>query len=313
MAEELIFHLHITGAELDQELDIPVGTLTIGRQSGSGVVLKHSLVSRQHAQITCTAEGCQITDLGSANSTLLNGEKIRPKVPVPLNDQDVVQIGPYQIVFSQRVAEPVFEPPPLSPEEELSFTPMTAEGPPAPPETPPSPPTEPVRPAPPPVPPGLSAYHSRYLDYLPGVYHTDFMTRFLALFESILAPIEWNVDNFDLFLDPQTTPAGFLPWLSNWFHLTFDDTWNDVQRRTLLAESHRIYARRGTKWALFRLLEIYTGRGPEIIDQSDELEPFTFLVKVPVQENEVNPELIEQLIDAHKPAHTSYKLQYRKR
>jgi phage tail-like protein len=134
------------------------------------------------------------------------------------------------------------------------------------------------------------------------------MARFLGMFESILIPIEWNVDNFDLYLDPGTVPTGFLPWLANWFEITFDPTWGEAQRRTLLAEAHQIYARRGTCWALSRVLEIYTGHRPEIIDLDEDLEPFTFAVRLPLRAGEVNRELVERIIDANKPAHTTYTL-----
>ncbi|MFW5941157.1 MAG: phage tail protein I [Chloroflexota bacterium] len=160
-------------------------------------------------------------------------------------------------------------------------------------------------------PPGLSLSHSSYIKYLPDIYWgngNDFIIRFLALLESILAPIKWNVDNFDLFLDPRTAPVDFLPWLAGWFDLAFDESWSEESRRELLADAHKIYSRRGTVWALRRLLEIYTGKAPEIDDTSPGLDPFTFLVRIPLPERQVNRTVIERLIDANKPAHTSYQL-----
>ncbi|MFO7536688.1 MAG: phage tail protein I, partial [Chloroflexota bacterium] len=161
-------------------------------------------------------------------------------------------------------------------------------------------------------PPGLSLDDSRYLQYLPDIYHTPFMKRFLALFESIYAPIEWTADNFDLYLNPKTAPADFLPWLANWFDITFDNSWSEAQRRTLLTEVHQIYARRGTKWALSRVLEIYTGHTPQIDDSSEDLDPATFTITLPLAESETNPSLVAQLINAHKPAHTAYRLTFKK-
>jgi phage tail-like protein len=137
------------------------------------------------------------------------------------------------------------------------------------------------------------------------------MSRFLAIFESILSPITWTIDNFDLYLNPGTTPSGFLPWLAAWFDLVFDPTWTERQRRQLLHEAHRIYARRGTRWALSRVLEIYTGGTPTIIDTGEEIEPFHFRVILPLRCAELDRELIEQLIDAHKPAQTMYTLEFR--
>lgn len=309
MAKETVFQLQITGPDGRDTIIIRPGeTAIIGRQSSNIVYLKHSLVSRQHAQIVCTANGCQLTDLGSANGTRLNNEKLHPNVPTPLGEASKIQIGPYLLSIHQTEAEVEPELPQLL-EADQARTPDSGD---APPIQPPPPPVAEERPLPPPIPLGLSPKRSRYLQYLPGIYHTDFMTRFLALFESIMVPIEWNVDNFDLFLSPHTAPTAFLPWLSSWFELTFDDTWSDAQRRTLLAEAHWIYARRGTKSALSRLLEIYTGHLPEINDQIKDA-PFSFTVKIPLSRSQINVEIIQQLIDTHKPAHTTYKLQLKKR
>ncbi len=161
------------------------------------------------------------------------------------------------------------------------------------------------------LPPGLSFSYSRYLKYLPEIYHAgpeSFLTRFLALLESILAPIEWNIDNFDLYLDSKTSPLSFLPWLADWFVMTFDESWSEASRRQLLAEAQHIYPRRGTVWALRRILEIYTGVEPDINDQGRSLEPFTFTVRFPLREQQVNRLSIERIINANKPAHTNYSL-----
>jgi len=305
MTEETIFQIRITGPEMDRTFKAPAGKVTIGRQEGNTLVFTHSLVSRQHAVLECAADGCQITDLGSANGTVLDGAPLPPHVPTPLKHNAVIQIGPYKLTYTQVAVEPAPPEPPQPPPKQVvspgKTKPLGDDGNSVPPRVPPARPLEPERPSPSPIPPGLSPTHSRLLPYLPGIYHNDFMTRFLALFESVLTPIEWTVDNFDLFLAPQTAPVSFLPWLSNWFELTFDSTWSESQRRTLLGEAHQIYARRGTKWALSRLLEIYTGHIPEIDDQINE-SPFTFVVKIPLSPNQVDIRLIEQLIDAHKPA-----------
>lgn len=344
MAEEFIFQLNITGPDgFSQVFRVPVGITQIGRQAGNDLRLVHSQISRQHAQIDCTTTECRITDLGSSNGTRLHDEKLTPHVPVLLTSSSVVNIGPYALSLEKTPVE-TFQEKELPPAEE---TPVklgaveVREIPPTPEPVLPSlesepspeiikravetpslgaPPTEPPQPpsAPPAayypgdgiVPPGLSTHSTRLLNFLPGIYHTDFMSRFLALFESILIPIEWNVDNFDLFLDPGTTTRDFLPWLANWFALTFDSTWSDAQRRTLLKEAYRIYARRGTRGALSRILEIYTGRKPEIIDTGDDLKPFTFTVRLPLRQQEVNQELVEALIDANKPAHSTYSLEF---
>lgn len=161
------------------------------------------------------------------------------------------------------------------------------------------------------LPPGLSMRSLYLLPSLPGIYHTDFMSRFLALFEAIELPLDWTIDHFYLFLSPGTAPYDFLPWLANWFEIVFDTTWSEAQRRTLLKEAGTIYARRGTRWALSRVLEIYLGQAPEIVEFQDPRDPYTFAIKLPVRLGKISRELLEQMIDASKPAHTNYSLEFK--
>ena len=161
------------------------------------------------------------------------------------------------------------------------------------------------------LPPGQSYTYSHYLEYLPEIYRTSgetFIPRFLALLESILAPIEWTGDNFNLFLDAETAPVDFLPWLANWYELRFDHTWSDAAMRTVLQEAYLIYRRRGTAWSMQRLLEIYTGTTVQIEDDNENLENFTFSVRISASAKDVNRTAIERLINVNKPAHTSYDL-----
>jgi phage tail-like protein len=263
---------------------------------------------------------------------------------VLLANKDILKIGPFSIeyeVIIQEVPEIQVQPQtrelpskPLVEEVEIGEVPHplivddkqveaeraipkpSPKKPPPPPDIPPKYPPEDASPELPEdalIPPGLSIHSTRLLNYLPDIYHTGFMSRFLALFEAIQVPIEWNIGNFDLFLSPKTAPVEFLPWAANLFRITFDPTWNEEQRRKLLGEAHMIFARRGTKWALSRILEIYIGDSPEITDQDENLDPFTFSIRLPVTQKESNPELIEAIIDANKPAHTTYELHYKRR
>lgn len=317
MAIETERKLIITGPDMDQPLEIPmeqVGVATIGRDIDNSLQVKHPLVSRKHAEIRATVAACVLTDLDSTYGTLVNGQRIAANEPVELKNGDTITFGPYEIAYEAEE----FEVPELAeleaeadvPEPEKRNGAVAHNGRyPRPPIDPPEPPTESVNgTADGIVLPGLSKTYSRYLQYLPEIYHTRFMGKFLALFESIWAPLEWQVENFDLYLNPRTAPAGFLPWLANWFDVVFDDSWEEEQRRQLLLEAHDIYARRGTKSSLERVLGIYVGQRVEIDDQSEELEPFTFLVRIPKKEFEMNRVLVERLIDVNKPAHTSYTL-----
>jgi len=340
---DMNFLLRITGPESKQVFPIPQRTVTIGREPARDLALPHPLVSRLHAQLECSENECLITDMGSANGTLVGGEMLTPKVPRTLSPGDKILIGPFEMLFVPEGEEP--DPVSKEPEEKPSHADLTIgppiregkipvhlikdqgkgkdkippAGPPSPPDLPPIEPAggEEVPPADLPsldgsyIPPGLSRHSQHLIGYLPGFFHTDFMSRFLALFESMLIPMEWNVDNFDLFLDPSTSPSAFLPWLANWFENVFDDSWNEQKRRTFLKDAHQIYAQRGTRKALAHVLEIYTGKAPEIIDQGQGLEPHTFLVNFPFRSTQLKRELIEKIIDSNKPAHTTYTLNFK--
>jgi phage tail-like protein len=319
---ERIRKLTASGPDVDRVIELPEGATLIGRQPGVGLVLPDKLVSRQHARIECEAEQCRITDLESSNGTRVNGEAIQPGVPATLEDGTLIEIGPYRLVFEIMEIEL-----PTAAEEVAAAHVSEAEAPEG--ETADSepdivpalsggsrPPTdggsrsELIPPGSYEPPPGLDIHSRRLISYLPGIFQNDFMQRFMGIFEAILTPIEWNIDNFDLFLAPGTAPSDFMPWLANWFVLTFDSTWSEAQRRQLMAEAHQIYARRGTPCALSRVLEIYTGERPLIDDQSQELEAHTFRVTLPVASGLVNVDLVKALINANKPAHTSYSLHF---
>ncbi len=137
----------------------------------------------------------------------------------------------------------------------------------------------------------------------------SFLSRYLALVESMLLPVSATVANFDLFLNPLTAPETFLPWLAGWIEL--EAGWSVAQQRALLAT----FAWRGTKLGLTRLLECYTGHRPTIIDEEATLPPHTFRVVLPVALAELATKTISEaslrrLIDLYKPAHTTYLLEF---
>ncbi len=59
-------------------------------------------VSRLHATIRLEGEKMMIVDLGSANGTQLNGEKIEPNVPHELMHGDVIKLGRLKIQILAR-------------------------------------------------------------------------------------------------------------------------------------------------------------------------------------------------------------------
>jgi phage tail-like protein len=144
------------------------------------------------------------------------------------------------------------------------------------------------------------------LQHLPELLRNGshgFAPRFLALFDHVLLPLRWQAANFDLLLDPVSSPAAFLPWLAQWHRIAVDDSWTEPQRRQLLASAPYIFARHGTAAALHRVLEIYTGVVPLIRDGGD-LPPRQFEVVLdPCGRSEAE---LRAVIDAHKPIHVDH-------
>ncbi len=67
----------------------------IGRDEKCDIWLADRVVSREHALLLRTAEGCQIRDLGSRNGTRLNGHPIVSNEV--LIDGSELQIGPFSL------------------------------------------------------------------------------------------------------------------------------------------------------------------------------------------------------------------------
>jgi phage tail-like protein len=315
------FKLTISGPDgFLKDFEVPIGITTIGREPDNGLVLEYSTVSRYHARLECVPDECSITDLGSSNGTFINKVKIPAKSPQVIRNDDRISVGPhFDMTFQQieLLPAPALEEPPVQaeivlpkPEEKPLDLPPEAEGP----GEPPVPPLFPIPDAEDDgemIVPGLSIHFRRFLNYLPGIYHTDFMASFLSIFEAIQMPIVWTIDNFDQFLSPRTAPTEFLPWLANWFEAEFDSTWSETQKRWFLEEAWLLFARRGTKWSVVRILEIYTGQTPVVDDLASDLRPHLFRVTVPLKEASINRTSVESLINHYKPAHTDYELYFR--
>ncbi len=188
------------------------------------------------------------------------------------------------------------------------------------------------------------AAKGRYLAHLPALYaDNDLMARFLMLFESFWAPIERQIEHLPYYFDSKLTPPDFLPWLASWLDLALDPRWPEERRRELIRSAVRLYRMRGTRRGLRIFLKLYTGVEPQITEHraknfilgagallgpgvalGEGNKPHTFTVVMrlpPIEESEEEGEehvahqerdrrqIIRDIIEAEKPAHTDYTLQ----
>lgn len=89
-----------------REFYLVPGVTTFGRRAENSIVLLGDpYVSGSHAQIIAEEDVFRLTDVGSTNGTLLNGERMAINEPATLSPGDVILIGGTALRFELIVAE----------------------------------------------------------------------------------------------------------------------------------------------------------------------------------------------------------------
>lgn len=91
------------GPQEGREIPLRAGKMVIGRETAKvdwDIALQDRAISRPHAEIECQDEGFLLTDLESANGTLVNGKRIAE--PTALQDGDVLELGEITLLFRAR-------------------------------------------------------------------------------------------------------------------------------------------------------------------------------------------------------------------
>lgn len=95
------FILTIPGGH-EQEYVLEKSTVLLGREATSDIILSGAKVSRAHARLECSAAGCTLIDLGSANGTSVNGERVERVLLAP---GDVIGVGDSTLRFEVEVPQ----------------------------------------------------------------------------------------------------------------------------------------------------------------------------------------------------------------
>lgn len=84
------------GGKTVMERELKPGRLIIGRTPDNDLQIDSKFVSRHHAQIVTTLQGCVLEDLNSTNGVYVRSKRVRRQL---LNDGDVIQIGQHEIMY----------------------------------------------------------------------------------------------------------------------------------------------------------------------------------------------------------------------
>ena len=107
----------------------------------------------------------------------------------------------------------------------------------------------------------------------PGRLGDNFADRFLTLAIDPLDHMERLYEDVARRLDPHTAPDSWLDALGAAIGWTFDPSWEPHHKRALLVEGALFATRRGTRSALERLIHIYTGVPPTVIESFQCFRP----------------------------------------
>ncbi len=91
------------GATVASHLLPEAGSVAIGRSSRSEIYVDDASVSRQHAMLH-VGEQLAIEDLGSANGTMVGGDKAPSNQPVPVRLGELIQVGSVNLLIQERAA-----------------------------------------------------------------------------------------------------------------------------------------------------------------------------------------------------------------
>jgi serine phosphatase RsbU (regulator of sigma subunit) len=84
----------------DSVVELNRPRITIGRSARNDLCVEDPFASRLHAEVRKRGDAFWLSDLGSANGTMINAARLA--APVQLRDRDVVRIGETEIEYSER-------------------------------------------------------------------------------------------------------------------------------------------------------------------------------------------------------------------
>jgi pSer/pThr/pTyr-binding forkhead associated (FHA) protein len=84
-----------------QVIELTEKFTTVGRTPGNTIKIEDGAASRKHCMIKSVNDSFRLVDMGSANGTVVNGERVPAKKEIDLVQDDRIQIGKTVLVFKE--------------------------------------------------------------------------------------------------------------------------------------------------------------------------------------------------------------------
>ena len=165
----------------------------------------------------------------------------------------------------------------------------------------------------------------RYLrGHLPAIYaDSDFVTRFVSGFESVLDPLVATLDNLPEHFEAAHAPRDVLELMTDWLALERDELRSGDERRRVLERAPELMRLRGTRAGIELALELAFPGVPFRVEDSGAVRwsldagadpkaaPALFVVYCDMPLAEDRQAAVARLIEQAKPAHVAYRLRVR--
>lgn len=143
--------------------------------------------------------------------------------------------------------------------------------------------------------------------YLPEIYQgkkQGFLERFLSIFQSLYEDFEVRIRKDTSWLDLCAVEPEMLNWLAGWIHVENGHLWKPEHLRQYLMEGAALFGQRGTARGLVRMVEIFTGETPFLVERGkgEEAHWFTLFLSEKVIADSRSYRSVEQIIREGKPA-----------
>jgi phage tail-like protein len=117
-----------------------------------------------------------------------------------------------------------------------------------------------------------------WIGYLPEVYQINpksasFVERFLGIYQVLYQDMTQSIETVAKYFDPDSVDEEILRWLSGWLSIDDSYVWSEEQLRYLVKNAMTLYSIRGTTQYLKKIIQLYTGKNPFIVEHH-QIEPF---------------------------------------